>query len=195
MPPKPNEGKRPRSPARVARRLARALDKRGTEYAIGGAIALGFWAQPRGTMDVDLTLFIPSERASEAIWELQEIGCDLSASKALASLREHGFCRVTYAGWQVDVFVPTNAFYEHAKARRRKVHLGNQEVVVLDAETLAVFKMMFFRPRDMADIHDLLRVQGATFDRDWVRARLLDIVGQFDPRIVQWDELVAEANQ
>src|SRR3990170_4206606 len=63
----------------VAVRLARALDERGTEYALGGAIALGFWGQPRGTMDVDLTLFLSKDKPSEVIWELQEIGCEVSA--------------------------------------------------------------------------------------------------------------------
>jgi hypothetical protein len=40
----------------VARDLARALVARGQEYALGGAIALGFWGEPRGTLDVDVTL-------------------------------------------------------------------------------------------------------------------------------------------
>jgi hypothetical protein len=50
--------------ADVARRLAAALDARQQEYAFGGAIALGYWAQPRGTVDVDLTLFLPPDKPS-----------------------------------------------------------------------------------------------------------------------------------
>ena len=54
----------PLDAAAVARALAAALDARGQEYALGGAIALGYWAAPRGTVDVDLTLFLPSDKTS-----------------------------------------------------------------------------------------------------------------------------------
>jgi len=188
----PNDAEQPVDPGTVAGRLARALDERKTEYALGGAIALGFWAQPRGTMDVDLTLFMANDRLSEVIWELQEIGCDVSATSAIRSLREHGFCRATFASWRVDVFVPTIPFYDQAKARRKRLFLGDQQVAVLDAESLAVFKLMFFRPQDIVDLREILRMQGAAFDRTWVRDQLLIIVGQRDPRIAQWDELVSE---
>ena len=67
----------------VAERIAMELERRGQDYALGGAIALGYWAQPRGTLDVDITLFVPADRPSECVWLLQEIGCELQASAAL----------------------------------------------------------------------------------------------------------------
>lgn len=187
-----SETEQPRDPASVAVRLARALDERGTEYAIGGAIALGFWGRPRGTIDVDLTLFLPKDRPSEVIWVLQEIGCVLSATSATQSLREHGFCSVEFASWPVDVFVSSSPFYEKAKSRRRRLYLGRDQVFVLDAESLAVFKMMFFREQDLVDIEQMLRVQGADFDRAWVREQIADIFGSLDLRIKRWDELNSE---
>ena len=50
----------------VARDLAMALEARGQEYALGGAIALGFWGEPRGTLDVDVTLFLAPDKPSDA---------------------------------------------------------------------------------------------------------------------------------
>ena len=53
--------------AEAAGQLALALGRRGQDYAIGGAIALGYWSQPRGTIDVDLTLlFSPTHIAEGA---------------------------------------------------------------------------------------------------------------------------------
>ena len=66
--------------AEVAEHLAAALDERGLEYALGGAIALGCWGEPRGTLDVDLTLFLPIEQPSHCVWLLQQIGCDVRAA-------------------------------------------------------------------------------------------------------------------
>ena len=55
------------NPAEVAGQIARALEDRSQEYAVGGAIALGYWGQPRGTIDVDLTLFLPPDKVAECI--------------------------------------------------------------------------------------------------------------------------------
>ncbi len=187
-----SEASSPLNAATVARRLAEQLRSRGQEYALGGAIALGYWGEPRGTVNVNVTLFLPPERPSECVWLLQDIGCEFAAVKAAESLREHGFCRVTFAGVDVDVFLPLVPFYEAARARRRRVELGDQPIMVWDAESLAVFKMMFFRRKDLADIEQILRTQGAQFDRLWVREQLAEMYGTRDPRLSAWDDLLRE---
>ena len=62
--------------------------------------------------------------------------------------------------------------------------------MVWDAETLCVFKLMFFRLKDLADVEEILRVQGDQLDRDWVQRQILGIYGPRDPRMSRWDELV-----
>lgn len=178
--------------AAVAQQLAAGLERQQCDYALGGAIALGYWGEPRGTVDVDLTLFVPPDRPSECIRLLQQLGCELGASGALRSLQEHGFCEVRFRGLRVDVFLPTAPFYEAARRRRRIVPLGGQEVMIWDAESLCVFKMMFFRRKDVADVEQILRIQGGALDRAWIGARLEEIYGKLDPRLSQWQELDAE---
>lgn len=181
-----------RDAADVAKRVAEKLAAGGCDYAIGGAIALGYWAEPRGTIDVDFTLFIPADKPGECAWLLQKLGCEFNTPEALRSLNEHGFCRVAYAGLRVDVFLPTIPFYEEARKRRRSVDLGEQKIQIWDAETLAVFKLMFFRSKDIVDVEQILRIQGAALDCDWIRERLVEIYGSRDPRISRWDDLVAD---
>jgi hypothetical protein len=183
---------RPSSAATVARQLAERIELRGPEYALGGAIALGYWGAPRGTIDVDLTLFLPPDKPSDCACLLQDIGCELSAAEAVKSLREHGFCRVAYAGTRVDVFLPIAPFYEAARTRRKRVELGGRPVMIWDAESLAVFKMMFFRRKDLADVEQILRAQGPQFGRAWVREQLAEMYGARDPRLAAWDDLVRE---
>jgi hypothetical protein len=176
----------------TAKQLAAALDEAGCVYALGGAIALGFWTAPRGTLDVDVTLFLPAAQSSNCVRLLQNIGCSVHASQALKSLTEHGFCQVEFAGRRVDVFLPIVPFYDQARLRRRQVQLGDQPVMIWDAETLCVFKMMFFRRKDIADVEQILRVQGAQLDRDWVTRQITEIYGHRDPRLSQWEELMRE---
>jgi hypothetical protein len=188
------EPHRPTDAVTVAVFLAGGLHARGQEYALGGALALGYWGIPRGTVDVDVTLFLAPERPSDCIWLLQEIGCEVPVASAAESLREHGFCRVTFSGLNVDVFLPLIPFYEVARQRRVRVQLGGLSVWVWDAETLVVFKMMFFRRKDIADVEQVLTVQGAEFDRLWVREQLLAMYGTRDPRLATWDELDREVS-
>ena len=178
--------------AEVAQRLAAALEQHRCEYALGEAIALGYWGEPRGTIDVDVTVYLPPDAPATCIELLQAIGCEVDVEDALRSLREHGFCRVRLLGVQVDVFLPTIPFYEEARKRRRRVQLGGQSILIWDAESLAVFKMMFFRRRDVADVEQILRVQGNRLDRDWVENQVKQMYGQRDPRVSQWRDLAAE---
>ncbi|MGI9428782.1 MAG: hypothetical protein ACR2NM_09000 [Bythopirellula sp.] len=84
--------------AEVALQLARSLDELKQDYAIGGAIALGYWGIPRGTIDVDLTLFLSLDHPSECLRMLQRIACDFQSPQALETLQQRGFCRVQYEG-------------------------------------------------------------------------------------------------
>ena len=182
-------------PTQVAQDIAAALDAVGCEYAIGGAIALGFWAEPRGTLDINVTLFLPPDQPSNCVRTLQKINCEVKADQAIPSLAEHGFCQVEFHGRRIDVFLPIVPFYDHARNRRKVVRLGNQSIKIWDAETLCVFKMMFFRRKDLADVEQLLRMQGGQFDRVWVLERLTELYGSRDPRISQWQELVREVEE
>jgi len=176
----------------VATQLAKILEERGKEYALGGAFALGFWGQPRGTLDVDVTLFLPTDQPTGCVQFLQEIGCECSTAETVASLREHGFCQVHFHGTRIDVFLPLVPFYAVAKQRIRQVSFQGQSVRIWDAETLCVFKMMFFRRKDLADVEQVLRTQGENFDRSWVHDQIVEIFGEFDPRVSQWGELCDE---
>ncbi|MDQ3033498.1 MAG: hypothetical protein M3Y87_13850 [Myxococcota bacterium] len=94
---------------------------------------------------------------------------------------------------RVDVFVPSIPFYEEAARRRVRTTIGVHTTWVHSAEVLAVFKMLFFRPKDLIDIARMLDVRGARFDRSFVRAALVEMLGD-DERIAKWDALVAAAS-
>ncbi len=177
--------------AEVAAQLARLLETRGHDYAIGGAIALGYWAQPRGTVDVDLTLFLPPRDVERCLDVLTEIDCEFELPGARSMLVEHGYCRASWSGVKVDVFLPVAPFYAAARERRRQMQLGDQAIWIWDAESLTVFKMMFFRLKDLADVEQIVRTQGTAMDKDWVREQLTEIYGRRNPRLARWDEFAA----
>jgi hypothetical protein len=98
-------------------------------------------------------------------------------------------------GRRIDVFLPIISFYEQARLRRKRVVLGGQPIMIWDAETLCVFKMMFFRRKDVADTEQLLRLQADQLDGEWVLQQITEIHGPQDPRVAQWQELVRDSRQ
>jgi hypothetical protein len=123
---------------------------------------------------------------------LHAIDAEFSESKVRESLVEHGFCRVQFLGRRLDVFLPIAAIYAAARLRRKKMPVGDRQVMVWDAETLCVFKMMFFRRKDLADVEAILRTQGDDLDLSWVAGQLVEMYGNCNPRVSQWNELVDE---
>ena len=58
----------------------------------------------------------------------------------------------------------------------------------LSAEALAIFKLLFFRTKDIADLERLLAV--SPLDRAYVRRELVEMMSEDDVRVARWDELV-----
>ena len=193
MPDRPVNPQPNRDAPDVAAELAARLEAADCDYAIGDAIALGFWAEPRGTLDVDVTLYLPLNDPHRCMNLLEQIGCNFDRRRTHETLQEHTFCQVEFSGLRLDVFLPMSPFYEAAKSRRRRVPLANGHAFVWDAETLCVFKMMFFRRKDLTDVEAILLAQGEALDRQWIETSLIDLYGQRDPRINQWRELLTES--
>jgi predicted nucleotidyltransferase len=172
--------------AEVARTVADVLERRGLPYAIGGAIALGFYAVPRATIDVDVNIFLPPRQEfARVLATLGEAG--FVAGEDADTLRNRacteGQFRGAIGGVRVDVFVPAIPFYAQLAARRREVPLLGRPIWIVGAEDLMVLKLMFFRRKDLADVEAVLREQAPALDRGYVRRMLIDLVGPEDERV------------
>jgi hypothetical protein len=173
----------------VARALADALESRSIPYAIGGAIAYGFHAPPRATNDVDLKVFLEPDALGPALEALGAAGAVLDAAASMRAAGERGDSSVAVRGMRVDVFVPSIPLYESARDRVQTVSLLGRPIRVLSAEDLVVFKMLFFRGKDLGDIERLLAFRGQDLDRAYVRRWLVELVGADDARVERWDSL------
>lgn len=174
----------------VARRLADALESAAIPYAVGGAIAYGLHAPPRATNDVDLNVFVPPAALDPVLDALEAAGARIDRPAALRSAEDRGDFRVTFSGMRVDVFVPSIPLCAEAERRTCTGTLRGRPIRVLSAEDLAVFKLLFFRGKDLLDVERLVAFQGAGLDTRYVRRWLVDLVGEGDERLVWWDRHV-----
>lgn len=174
--------------AEVARAVADLLQERGIPYAIGGAIALGFYAPPRATVDVDVNVFIaPESGLDDLLGALAEIGFHAEDDRELVRRRatEEGQVRGSMRGLRVDVFVPAIPFYATLEEHLREVLLFGRPLWILGPEDLAILKLMFFRRKDLADVEAMLRDQGKALDREYIRSTLIRLVGDADERVTE----------
>ncbi len=171
--------------------LVDALERSGIAYALGGAVAYSAWAEPRATRDVDVNLGVPPERLDEGFAVLESVGVALDRRQARVEAAARGMFVGRLGAYRVDVFVPSVPFYDEALHRRVRSRIAGRDTWILSADTLAVFKMLFYRPKDVADVGRLLEIQRGRLDTAFVRHWLIEMLGPDDERIATWDRLVA----
>jgi hypothetical protein len=184
--------------ADLAREIADALEGDGVPYAVGGAIALGYYTAPRATRDVDVNVFVPPEQGLAPLLErLARLGFEADAPLDVLrrSALEEGQFRGSIRGMRVDVFVPALEYYASLVKRRRRVTLLGRPLWILGPEDLVVLKMVFYRRKDLADVEAVLTDQKPALDRTFIRATLADLVGEDDPRLSALDEIERDVDQ
>jgi hypothetical protein len=169
--------------------LVSALEQSGLDYALGGATALAVWSVPRATLDIDLNLWCAPEELATALRRLEALGVEVPEA-ALAQAREEGVAYLRWRNIRLDVFVPSVAFYAEALRTRVRLDLPTMgRTWVLSAESLAIFKLLFFRPKDLLDVEKLVQIRGEALNRAYVRKHVVEMVGEDDPRTREWDRL------
>lgn len=152
-----------------------SLARAAIPHAVGGAIALGYCTlDPRGTRDLDFNVFVGLERAREVFAALPE-AIEVSGDR-LERLERDGQVRLRSGVAPVDLFLNVLPFHEHVAEHIRQVPFEGQTIPILSCTALVVFKAMFDRTQDWADIEAMVEAQ--SFDPDearfWIREMLGD---------------------
>jgi hypothetical protein len=147
-----------------------ALTKASLPHAIGGAIALGYCtSEPRGTRDLDVNVFVAPERARDVLGALP---AEVSVSaRDVKALMLDGQVRVWWEDTPVDLFLNVLSFHREVAKSVRHVPFMDRAIPVLGCSALAVFKAMFDRTRDWADIEAMIERSAIDLDQTvrWIR--------------------------
>ena len=159
-----------------------ALDKAGLPHAFGGAIALAYCTEePRGTRDLDVNVFVGPDRADEVLDALPR-GVAVKKADRIAA-RRNGQVRVMWEDTPIDLFFDTHAFHDEVAHQVVSVPFEGTTIDVLGCEALVVFKAMYNRTRDWADIEAALGA--GSFNCRNVLDRLRELLGASDPAVVR----------
>lgn len=128
-----------------------ALRAAGLPHAFGGAIALAYCVdEPRGTRDLDVNIFVDAEEA-ETVLAALPAGVVIGAGDA-EKVRRDGQTRLFWNGVPIDIFLNNLPFHEEVSNAIIWAPLEGRQVPLLDCASLVVFKALFDRTKDWADI-------------------------------------------
>ena len=160
--------------------LAASLRSAGIPHAFGGALALAWCTrQARGTIDIDVNIFTGVERTAEVFAGLPS-GVAWSDAD-VARVQTDGQVRLWWDQTPVDVFLNTSEFHEEAATRIRFEEFAGSQVPFLSCTDLAVFKALFNRTQDWADLEQMADL--GTLDLDRLIGVMVRYVGTDDERI------------
>lgn len=130
------------------------LEGAGLSHAFGGALALGYVATPRGTVDIDVNVFISPPEIDLVVDALAPLGHrpppDVRDLPPVSGIRfEH-----PTEPFPIDVFPSLDERYAEIERRCVRHPFGRRGDVLpfLSAEDLCVFKLSFGRPQDWVDL-------------------------------------------
>jgi len=149
------------------KRLTAALEQGGYAYVIGGALALSYWALPRATVDIDITIDVEPINLPELLRVLREAGCEVDEERAIRAAERGDFC-ARIDGVRIDVFLVGSDLVDEALQRRVRVPFAGSHVWIMSAEDVLLLKTLFGRTKDFADMERLLAACGATLDWPYV---------------------------
>lgn len=149
--------------------VSRALAGAGIPHAIGGAIALGHYAEPRPIRDIDVNVFVAPERRTEV---------------------EAALAGVDGEDPPVHLFFAEDPLHEAMPAATREAPFAGATIPIVSPEHLMVRKAMLGRDKDWPDIEALL-ASGEVMDLDEVRAWVELLAGTDDERLARLDKLTS----
>ncbi len=162
------------------------LAEHGIPHAFGGALALGYVATPRGTVDIDVNVFVPPTDIDRVASAFAPLGFRMQESPTSPPIAG---VRFTHAvdPFPIDVFPALDDRY--AVIATRVVHhpfgRAEDELPFLSAEDLCVFKLSFGRPQDWVDLAAIAQARH-DLDIGYVEEQLVGLRGvAMYPRIAR----------
>ncbi len=173
------------------------LDAAEISHAFGGALSLGYAAEPRGTKDIDVNVFVAPERLPDVEFALSSIGFRRRIEAGDAEVVPAAGVRFEHVTepFPIDVFCSIDDRYREIEGRVTTHPFGRNDEVLpfLSPEDLCVFKLAFNRPKDWLDLAEITRAR-PDLDVDVIEDLVVALHGPtMYPRVARLRSLVRSA--
>jgi len=148
------------------------LDESAIEYMLVGGLAVGIWAEPRATVDIDFLVSIsPSD--------FDNLGQKLAESNRFVFIHDKpmvfgkvSFLRATLKSnidVSVDFIFADDTFKSEAIKRKEAIQLNDFSVNISTPEDMIILKMLSGREQDRLDARKILEIQKENLDMDYLQ--------------------------
>lgn len=145
--------------------LVEFLEREKIPYMVIGGIAGLAWGVRRATFDVDVTIWAPER--TEPVRRL----CAVFKSRVSEPERfvaDTGVLPLVVAGTNADVVFGDLPYESSAIRRAKPVRLGSCRIRVCTPEDLIVHKIISERPKDLADVREIVSCRASELDRAYL---------------------------
>lgn len=149
------------------------LDGAELEYMLVGGLAVGIWAEPRATVDID---FLVSVRISD----FESLRQRLTESNRFVFIHDKpfvfgkvSFLRATLKSnpdISVDLLFADDVFRSGALNRKKTIRLRDFSVNISTPEDLIILKLMSSREQDRIDAENILAIRKDNLDREYLQS-------------------------
>ncbi len=156
------------------------LAEAGIDHAFGGALALAWCTeQARGTIDIDVNLFVPPADR-DAVLAVLPRPIEVTDGHRAAIDRD-GQVRLFWGENPIDLFFNTTSYHEEVAERVRWEPFAGRDLPFLACQDLAVFKVFFDRTKDWADLEAMQ--EAGTLEVEHVLGVVVRYLGGDDARV------------
>lgn len=155
--------------------LAQLLTGQAVGYMVIGGLAAAIWGEPRTTLDVDVTVWVPEGDIAALVERLGE-RFDLLVSDPRGFIAQTRVLPMrTRAGIRIDLIFGLLSFEEEAIRRAIEVTVGSATVRFCSPEDLILHKIISTRERDLADVRAVVARRLASLDLDYLEPRIAEL--------------------
>ncbi|MFO7692297.1 MAG: hypothetical protein R6V57_04335 [Vicinamibacterales bacterium] len=154
----------------VLRIVTSRLELAGVPYMVSGSLALGYYAQPRMTRDIDVVVELDDEGVHRVVAAFaSDFYCDEDAiRRAVATRRLVNLVHLESA-YKVDLIVRKDSEYRQVEfQRRRRLSLGGVDIWLVAPEDLLLSKLLWARESGSElQLRDAANLVASVPDLDW----------------------------
>jgi hypothetical protein len=180
----PREASLPDKVSAVHRNLREAA----IPHAIGGALAVGYYGEPRSTLDIDINVFVPVDRWSDLRAALDSLNVDVGIDET--DLKGTDEVRLDWDPNSLHLFFSSDPLHERMSEDIRFVPFNGDTIPIVSPEHLVIRKALLDRTKDWLDIEQIF-VASSPLDSGEIVSWLEQMAGERDPRIEKLCEVKA----
>jgi hypothetical protein len=160
----------------------RSLEGGEIPHAIGGALAVGYYGEPRSTLDIDLNVFVPSSHWNDIREILGPLGIEIEVGEA--GLEKVSQVKLGWGSNLVHLFFSYDPLHEEMRQRVRRVPFNSDAIPIVSPEHLVIRKALLDRTKDWLDIEQIF-VATSPLDLQEVEHWMEQLAGSGDPRLAK----------